>query len=95
MSNDTRDRYYDSNRNARISSRIDRTGKLRTETQRRDDGAVKMAVSTDQKTNSTRLFLDLEGSVGDGSVTLSGREARSLYRLLRKHYGKTGKSRTA
>jgi hypothetical protein len=90
-----RDRYNDSNRNARISSRVDRTGKLRTETQRRDEDSLKMAVSTDQKNNSTRLFIDLDGVVNEASVTLDGRQARSLYRLLRKHYGKTGKSRTA
>lgn len=85
--------FYDQNRNARISTRIDRTGKLRTETQRRDDGSVLMAVSTDQRDNSTNLFIDFPNF--DGNVRLSGREARSLYRLLRKHYGKAGKSRTA
>ena len=85
--------YFDSNRNARIATRIDRTGKLRTETQRRDEGSVLMAVSTDQQSNSTNLFIDFPGF--EGNVRLSGREARSLYRLLRKHYGKAGKSRTA
>lgn len=83
--------YFDQNRNARISTRFDRTGKLRTETLRRDEGTVNMAVSTNQKTNTTRLFIDFD----DASVSLSGREARSLYRLLRKHYGKAGKSRKA
>ena len=85
--------YFDQNRNARIATRIDRTGKLRTETQRRDEGSVLMAVSTDQRDNSTNLFIDFPGF--EGNVRLSGREARSLYRLLRKHYGKAGKSRTA
>lgn len=85
--------FYDQNRNARISTRIDRTGKLRTETQRRDEGSILMAVSTDQRDNATNLFIDFPGF--EGNVRLSGREARSLYRLLRKHYGKAGKSRTA
>ena len=85
--------FYDQNRNARIATRIDRTGKLRTETQRRDEGSILMAVSTDQRDNSTNLFIDFPGL--EGNVRLSGREARSLYRLLRKHYGKAGKSRTA
>ena len=84
--------YYDQNRNARISTRVDRTGKLRTETQRRDTGTVTMAVSTD-RFNSTNLFIDFPGF--DGNIHLNGREARSLYRLLRKHYGRAGKSRTA
>lgn len=85
--------YYDQNRNARIATRIDRTGKLRTETQRRDEDTLAMAVSTDQRSNTTKLFIDFPGF--EGNVQLSGREARSLYRLLRKHYGKAGKSRTA
>lgn len=85
--------YFDQNKNARIGTRIDRTGKLRTETQRRDEGSILMAVSTDQRDNSTNLFIDFPGF--EGNVRLSGREARSLYRLLRKHYGKAGKSRTA
>jgi len=93
MTNYNRDRYFDQNRNARIATRVDKTGKLRTETQRRDDGAVLMAVSTDQRNDSTNLFIDFPGNEGD--IRLTGREARSLYRLLRKHYGKAGKSRTA
>lgn len=80
------------NKNAVINSRIDRTGKARTETQRRDGDALTMAVSTDQRNNSTRLFIDTPD--GD-TLRFNGREARSIYRLLRKHYGFTSKSRTA
>lgn len=82
-----------SNRNAIIVNRIDRTGKSRTETQRRDNDAIKMAVSTDPSTNSTSLFVDFPG--WEGSFSMNGHNARSLYRLLRKHYGANGKSRTA
>lgn len=86
--------YFDQNRNARIATRIDRTGKLRTETQRRDDGSLLMAVSTDTRVDSTNLFIDFVGEGGGyQNVRFNGREARSLYRLLRKHYAKTGKSR--
>jgi hypothetical protein len=71
------------NKNARIESRVCRNGKLRTETARRDDGVWNAAVTTDPQTNATNLFLDLE----DGTtVKLSGREARTLYLLLSKHY---------
>lgn len=88
--------YYaimqETNKNAVINSRIDRTGKARTETQRRDGDALLMAVSTDRRNNRTRLFIDTPD--GD-TLRFSGREARSLYRLLRKHYGFTQKSRTA
>jgi len=86
--------YYDiQNKNARIGTRLDRSGKLRTETQRRDEGTLQMAVSTDQRANSTNLFID--SADWDSNVQLNGRQARSLYRLLRKHFGKAGKSRTA
>ena len=81
------------NKNAIIASRIDRTGKARTETQRRDEDSTLMAVSTNERSNSTNLFIDFPDS--EQTVRLSGREARSLYRLLRKHYGFVGKSRTA
>jgi hypothetical protein len=87
--------YFDypaTNKNARINSRIDRTGKLRTETQRRDEGTVLMAISTDERNDSTNLFIDFPGF--EGNVRLDGREARTLYRLLRKHYGAARKSRT-
>jgi len=77
---------YDQNRNARIATRTDKTGKLRTETQRRDPSSVVMAVSTDQRSNSTNLFIDFGSFGSTDNVRLSGREARSLYRLLRKHY---------
>jgi hypothetical protein len=89
-------RYYNDvtqNKNAVIGSRIDRTGKARTETQRRDEGSVLMAASTDQRNNSTRVFIDFP--FGEGTVRLTGREARSLYRVLRTHYGFVGKSRRA
>lgn len=81
------------NKNAIIASRIDKTGKLRTETQRRDEGAIQMAVSTDRRNDSTQLFIDFPAF--EGTLQLSGRQARSLYRLLRKHYGAARKSRTA
>jgi len=85
--------YYDpfvQNKNARIVSRVSRNGKLRTETQGRDFGTTNMALSTDPNSKATRLFIDFEG--GD-TVNLSGRQARTLYRLLRTHYKYAGKSR--
>lgn len=85
--------FYSQNKNARIGSRIDKTGKLRTETQRRDTDAIKMAISTDVRIDSTNLFIDLPDY--GGNLRLDGRSARSLYRLLRKHYGVAKKSRTA
>lgn len=52
-----------------------------TSTARRDEGAPSFAVATDVK-NSTALTLN----VGNTLMTLDGRQARTLYRLLRKHY---------
>ena len=84
--------WYDTNKNARIVNRTDRTGKSRTETQRRDSGAD-FAISTDERNNSTNLFIG--GFGAPGAVRLDGHEARTLYRLLSKHYRATGKSRRA
>jgi len=76
------------NRNASIRSRSDRSGKSRTETYNRDFGTTNFAVSTDPTSNSTSLFID---SIY-GNIRLTGSEARTLYRLLNKHYEFTGKS---
>lgn len=82
--------YANQNKNAVIDSRTDKSGKIRTETQRRDPGTVNMAISTDAHVDSTNLFIDF--APGD-YINLSGREARTLYRLLQKHYRATGKAR--
>lgn len=78
------------NRQAVIVTREDRTGKLRTETSRRDENTASFALTTNRTSNSTSLFID----AADGSgISMSGSEARTLYRLLRKHYKFTGKAR--
>lgn len=80
------------NSNAKIRTRRDRTSKLRTETVRRDAGA-EFSISTDPRTNSTALYIDLDGvRFGRNVLQLNGREARTLFRMLAKHYGYTGKS---
>jgi hypothetical protein len=84
-------RYFTpTNRNAIIRTREDRVGKLRTETARRDDNSVLFAVSTSPRSHATNLFIDYAD--GD-TLRLSGAEARTLYRLLRKHYKFAGKAR--
>lgn len=87
-------KFTSANRNARVRTRQDKTGKLRTETTARDNGAFDVAISTNTRTNSTRCFLDLDGRVGNfpwPSVELNGREARTLYRTLKKHFESQGK----
>ena len=77
------------NRNARIASREDRKGNTRTETVRRDEGSVLFAASTNPRSHSTSVFIDFP----EGALRLNGFEARTLYRLLRKHYRATNKAR--
>jgi hypothetical protein len=81
--------YAAQNRNASIRSREDRRGKLRTETHRRDEGSVNVAVTTNPTNESTMLFIDTPD--GD-SYSFDGRTARTLYRALQKHYQFVGKS---
>lgn len=76
------------NKHAGIRSRVTKNGKLRTETHRRDDGAINMAISTHEKTDNTVMFIDVPD---EGSIRLSGREARTLFRLLSRHYEYVGK----
>jgi hypothetical protein len=77
------------NRSASIRTREDRRGKLRTETFRRDEDSVNVAVSTNPRTDSTMLYIDTPE--GD-TYRFDGRTARTLYRALQKHYQFTGKS---
>lgn len=77
------------NHNATITSRFDRNGKLRTETTRRDDGQLEIAVSTNPQTDTTLLFVDTPAGQ---TLKFDGRGARTLYRILQKHYQFAGKS---
>jgi hypothetical protein len=77
------------NRNASIRTREDRRGKLRTETFRRSEDSINVAVSTDPSTDATMLFID---SPDGQTYRFDGRTARTLYRTLQKHYEFTGKA---
>jgi len=76
------------NKNAVIRVVEEIGGKLRTETARRDEDSVSFAITTNYSSNSSALYIDLPNS----SIRLSGTEARTLYRLLNKHYNAAGKS---
>jgi hypothetical protein len=87
--NMARKNYTQNNKNAIVRTRFDRTGKLRTETALRDDGEFDVAISTDLRNNSTRVFIDSEGRDGNflyPSLELNGRQARTLYRVLSRHF---------
>lgn len=87
-------RAIPTNKNAHIISRVDRTGKIRTETVRRDANEFDVAVSTNPRTGATRVFFDSEGREGNfgglASLTLNGRQARTLFLALQKHYDEAG-----
>lgn len=85
--------YYDANVNARIASRPTKNNKLRTETQNREDN-FSVAMTTDKSSHASELFIDFDGGNIDGgqTVRLSGSRARTLYRILTKHFKYTGKS---
>jgi hypothetical protein len=77
------------NRSASIRTREDSRGNSRTETYRRDEDSVSVAISTNPRSQATRLFIDTpEGE----TYSFDGRTARTLYRTLQKHYQFTGKS---
>lgn len=81
------------NRNARIRTRETKNKKLRTETHNREDG-FDAAITTTKRGNSTNMFIDFDGGAINGgeSVRMTGGQARTLFRLLAKHYGYVGKS---
>jgi hypothetical protein len=71
------------NRNAIIVNRTDKTGKIRTETARRDEGTANFALTTNKSRNASKLFIDL----ADGTtVKLNGHEVQTLARIFDKHY---------
>lgn len=76
------------NRSASIRTRKDARGNLRTETFRRDDDTVSVAVSTNRN-DATRVYIDTPEGIG---YTLDGRTARTLYRALQKHYQSSQKT---
>ena len=77
------------NKSASIRTRNDRHGNLRTETFRRDESSLNVAVSTNPKTDSTRVFIDT--ATGE-TFSFDGRTARTLYRALQKHYQASNKA---
>lgn len=87
-------RTPETNKNAHIVTRVDRTGKIRTETRRRDRGELDIAISTNPQTGRTQVFFDLAGrDVGfrfGEDLRLNGREARTLFIALQRHFEAEG-----
>ncbi len=76
------------NRNSFLKYTETNNGELRTETYNRDEGTASFAITTNASSKASSLYIDLP----DGSIRLSGSEARTLYRLLNKHYTNAGMS---
>lgn len=76
------------NRGSKIRVREMGEGIVRTETVGRDEDAVNFAVSTNERLNSTTLYVN---SYECGTLVLNGQQARTLFKLLNKHYTFTGK----
>ena len=88
MRNSKKKKINRANRNAFIRVTEDSLGRTTTETRGRDGGTTNFAVVTDPTSNSTSLNIDSSNV----AMRLSGSEARTLYRLLSKHYAFTGKT---
>lgn len=73
------------NRNARIRTRFTEAGRRRTETSGRDPETLRVAVSTDERNNSSFMTI----SRGDETIHLTGREAMTVLRTLEAHRGIT------
>ena len=76
------------NKNSRIITRMDRKGQLRTETTGRDPGQLDVSITTNRR-NMTRVFIDQHGrdyAAGFSTIELDGRQARTLFLALQKHY---------
>ena len=79
---------YNNNRNAVIRSRTLRNGSLKTETARRDSG-IAVGVTSNRATGRTRFSLTTDRGL---QVRLNGREARTLFRVLARHYEQDDRS---
>lgn len=76
------------NRNAKIRVRELNDATVRTETANRDKDSMNFSMVTNERTNSTTLYVD---SPDGDSLELTGQEARTLFLLLNKHYLYTNK----
>ena len=79
---------FETNENSRIVSRVTPNSKLRTETRYRDVGSDRFAISTDPSSNTTKFFIDLDGGEirGGETIELTGRQARTIQRVLNQHF---------
>lgn len=87
-------KYYtpiSTNKNARIRSRVTRTGNFRTETHRRETG-LSFAATTCERDDRTRFIIDGVETLSGKPLILNGHEARTIHRVLCTHYRALGKS---
>ena len=87
------------NKNARAKIVTTTVGNMRyTDTMDRDYGAPNVSIETEKLGTGSRTRLTMMGFGGAGckvNLDLSGHEARTLYRVLEKHYGYVGALKAA
>ena len=84
----SRRRQVRANRNSHISTLIEGSA-VNTQTAGRDDDTMTAQITTNVRGNCTFLFIDTPKRYR--TLSFTGAEARTLYRLLQKHYTSTGK----
>jgi hypothetical protein len=87
------------NKNARAKIVTTTVGNMRyTDTMDRDYGAPNVSIETEKLGTGSRTRLTMMGFGGVGckvNLDLNGHEARTLYRVLEKHYGYVGALKAA
>ena len=76
-----RDRYYDTNRNSRIVTRVDDDRNVNTVTEGRDPGTLCAVLVTRPDGTSAAEF-----TRGNKTFNVNGRELRTLQLAFAKHY---------
>lgn len=87
MARTNREDRRSTNRDSRIVTTFRRGGKVQTRTIYRNDNSIRASVVTENGATSLRIRDPFSGD-----VIFSGREARTIYRALQRHYEETGRS---
>ena len=87
MARTNREDRRSTNRDSRIVTTSLSGGRVQTRTIYRNNDSIRASVETEKGSTSLRIR-DPFG----GDVVFSGREARTIYRALQRHYEETGRS---
>lgn len=87
MARTNRDDRRSTNRDSRIVTTFLAGGRAQTRTIYRNDDSIRASVVTENGTTSLRIRDPFSGD-----MIFTGREARTIYRTLQRHYQETGRS---